>query len=494
VNAEVRPDYLYDIAYELLDKHEEFVKMSFQLLKGTEMIETRFNPVIGQALDRVIDGEIKRLIINIPPRHGKTLTAVQSFVARGFAINPKANFLHTSYSDTLVKDNSTAIRDIIQSADYQRLYPYVQFKQDSKSKGLWKTTQGGTFLAAPSGGTIIGFGAGIIGCPHFSGCLLIDDPLKPGDARSERTMKYINSRWEQVFKSRLADQNTPVILIMQRIAENDFTNELLNGTGSDEDWYHLVLPALIKDDYVYRETGNYIKHNLKPGVLFPEKFTVEQAMAAMGNIQWSQETTPQTGEVYWEEWFQRYAMSELPRSSIKSWSIYGDTASKTNEYNDYSVLQLWATTTRNQGYMVKQWRKKVMIPFLKDEAIKFYNECRLIAGGIEDKSDALKFNIEDKDSGTGLIQSLRLAGYPVNDIQRKEGKYARNIDAADNVKHGNIYLPAGPIGDMVIAEAVRFKADDSHAHDDQIDPMADFINHELPRIVPGVTQGRTTGY
>ena len=463
---------------ELASHHGLFVPFAFYCQTGqATYIPTPFDAIINRVLDQVISGQIKRLIINIPPRHGKTLRAVIALVARGFAINPKANFIHASYSEKLVNENSVAIRDIISSEAYQFYYPHVNFKADTSAKGLWKTSQGGTFLASPAGGSITGFGAGRIGAEDFAGALIIDDPLKPDDARYETKMQFINQRWENTFKSRLADQNTPVIVIMQRISEDDFTSELLDRSGADEDWHHLVLPAYIDSEYEYKQSGRYIDHSLPEGPLWPIKFTQAQAKAAMGNIQWSQEPTPAKGELYEREWFQRY--DNLPHN-IKSWSIWCDTASKTKKYSDYSVFQLWAKTTANQGYLVAQWRDKVKVPHLKDRFITFYRAaCQ--QSGISPKSSLLKVGIEDKDSGIGLIQALEIDGYPVTAIKRTEGKYARAVAATNHVLHGNIFIPVGSMGDGVINECVKFKADDSHKHDDQVDPLVDFVNHELPK-------------
>lgn len=469
-----------DVAIAIASDHALFTPFAYNLLKGSnDYISTPFDGIIDRTLNKTFTGEIKRLIINIPPRHSKTLKAVQVYIARGFAINNKSCFVHASYSDKLVSDNSAAVKDIVSHPDYQLLFPHVKIKQDTKAKGLWKTSAGGTLLASPSGGSITGFGAGIIGAESFAGALIIDDPLKPDDAMSETKRGFINQRWENTFKSRLADPNTPVIVIMQRVHDEDFTYELLEGSGADEDWHHLVLPAYIDPEYEYKQSGRYIEHDLPEGPLWPLKFTKEKALSAMDNIQWSQEPIPAKGEVYERQWFKRY--KKLP-ANIKDWAIYCDTASKTNKYNDYSVFQLWAKTTSNHGYLVKQWREKVKIPFLVGNFEKFYKEAEEISG-----KNRIKIGIEDKDSGVGLIQSLELLAdsrgvkYKVKAIQRKEGKYARAVKAAPHIKNGEIFIPEGKEGDVLITECTKFKADDSHKHDDQIDPMNDFINFELPK-------------
>ena len=468
---------LNEQSVEFVSRHEYFADFVTHVLDGVPRIETPFDAIINECLDKTLTGEIKRLIINIPPGCGKTSSAVWAYVARGFAINPSSRFIHASYSDKLVQDNSSKIRDIINHPDYSTLFPYVSFKEDSKAKGLWRTDQGGSFLASPAGGSITGFRAGMVESDYtFSGALIIDDPISPDQGLSDAKREFINQRWHGTFKSRLANPDIPVILIMQRIHENDFTWELLENSG--EEWHHLVLPIYIEPNYEYKQSGIYIDHNLPEGTLWDVKASDKQAKALMEDIQYSQEPAPAKGEVYERHWFQRY--SEMPEH-IKSWSIYCDTASKTKKYNDYSVFQLWATTVENNGYLVKQWRQKVKIPFLIGELKSFYQESLIVSGEM-----SIQINIEDKDSGVGLIQGMELeidddgSQYSVEAIQRKEGKYARAVKAAPQIKKGRIYIPVGPMGDGVVTEATKFKADDSHRNDDQIDPMNDYINYELP--------------
>jgi predicted phage terminase large subunit-like protein len=464
-------------AIEFVSKHDYFSRFATKVLDGNDHIPTPFDPVINDVLDKTFTGEISRLIINIPPGFGKTAKAVWAYVARGFAINPVSRFIHASYSDKLVQDNSSKIRDLINHRDYQMMYPYVNFKEDSQAKGLWKTDRGGAFLASPSGGSITGFRAGLVNSDYtFTGALIIDDPLKPDDSLSDTKRDFINQRWDNTFRSRLAHPDVPVIVIMQRIHAEDFTWHLLQNT--DEDWHHLVLPAYIDPAYEYQQLGRYIEHGLPEGSLWSLKADDAKARELMGNIQYSQEPTPHKGEVYEREWFKRY--TQIP-GHIKKWAIYCDTASKTKKYNDFSVFQLWAQTVDNKGYLIKMHREKIKVPFLLGRLQTFYRESLAITG-----ASRIPISIEDKDSGVGLIQGLELLAddegnrYKVTAIQRKEGKYARALKAAPHVKDGEIYIPVGPQGDGLITEATSFKADDSHKHDDQIDPMNDFINHELP--------------
>lgn len=464
---------LPEVARYITAKHGRFVPFVSQTLDGNHYQATPFDDVINDAIDRTFTGEITRLIVNIPPGHGKTLRAVWAYVARGFALNPSARFIHASYSDKLVQDNSSRIRDVINSHDYQTLFPYVSFKEDAQAKGLWKTSAGGSFLASPSGGAITGFRAGLVGSDIWSGSMIIDDPLKPDDALSETKRHFINQRWHNTFKSRLAHNGVPVIVIMQRIHEDDFTTELLDRSG--EEWHHLVLPAYVDNSREYTQSGKLIEYDLPDGSLWPAKHSDTQALALMGSIQYSQEPTPAKGEVYEREWFRRY--DALP-PNIKSWSIYCDTASKVNKYSDYTVFQLWAKCTSNHGWLVDQFRGRERVPEIKGKLLEFYDRALVRSG-----QHKIKINIEDKDSGVGLIQSLEDdRKYSVSAIQRREGKYARALRATPHVQAGHIHMPRTSWADGLITEATKFKADDSHAHDDQIDPLNDFINYELPKL------------
>ena len=128
---------------------------------------------ICDALQRVMDGEITRLIINVPPGYGKTLSSVWAFVSKGFVVNQRSRFIHLSFSQELVLDNSSKIKEILLSEEFQHFNP-LSLRNDTKAKGLWRTDQGGGVRAVQMGGTVTGFRAGQMG-EGFSGALIIDD-------------------------------------------------------------------------------------------------------------------------------------------------------------------------------------------------------------------------------------------------------------------------------------------------------------------------------
>ncbi len=198
--------------------------------------------LIANKLMDVINGKTKRLIINIPPRYGKTELAVKNFIAYGLAINPSAKFIHLSYSDDLALDNSSQAKEYIESYAFQKFWQ-MKLKKDAQGKKKWFNESGGGVYATASGGAITGFGAGVPESKVFSGAIIIDDPLKPDDASSEAKRKAVNERYNGTIRSRVNDRNTPIIVIMQRLHEEDLSGFLLNG-GSGEEWEHLCLPAL----------------------------------------------------------------------------------------------------------------------------------------------------------------------------------------------------------------------------------------------------------
>lgn len=259
-----------------------FNRYFFKQQFGTKMIVSDHHNVIQQSLDKVIECDIKRLIINVPPGYSKTLMAVIDFIARGLALNSGARFLHLSYADDLALENSTSTKGLIESDEFQAMWN-IKLKDDSKSKKKWWTTAGGGVYATSAGGQVTGFRAGYMN-PGFTGALIIDDPVKPDDAFTVELEK-VNNRFNNTIKSRLCTEDIPIIVIMQRIHENDLSGYLLRG-GSGEMWHHLNLPVVIDNNDVYPEKythGIEIKHNLPNGWLWEFKHNEKHRLALMSH-------------------------------------------------------------------------------------------------------------------------------------------------------------------------------------------------------------------
>ena len=163
----------------------------------------------------------------MPPRYGKTELVIKIFVSWCLAKVNYSKFIHLSYSDTLALDNSAQTKEYIQSDAFQRLW-CMELKKDAQSKKKWFNDNGGGMYATASGGAITGFGAGVDGVDGFSGAILIDDPLKPDDAFSEVERNKVNNRYNNTIRSRTNTDNTPIIIIMQRLHEDDLSGFLLS--------------------------------------------------------------------------------------------------------------------------------------------------------------------------------------------------------------------------------------------------------------------------
>ncbi|HCA3680228.1 TPA: DNA-packaging protein [Klebsiella pneumoniae] len=251
-----------------------YARYFFKQRTGGKMIVAPHHKVIQKTLDRVIDGEIQRLIINVPPGYTKTELATINMMGRGLALNCRARFMHLSYSHNLALLNSSTARGMIKSQAYQSMWP-MALRDDADSKAMWWTEHGGGVYASSAAGQVTGFRAGHME-PGWQGALIIDDPVKPDDAYSDTVRNGVNNRFNETIKSRLAIETTPMIVIMQRIHYHDLSGYLLRG-GSGEKWHHLNLPVIIDSSRSYEEIypenthAIPIDHGLPDGWLWPFK-------------------------------------------------------------------------------------------------------------------------------------------------------------------------------------------------------------------------------
>ncbi len=223
-----------------------FVRYFFKKRFGYKFKINSHHLLIANTLTKVVKGEITRLVINMPPRYGKTEMAVICFMAWCIAKNKASKFIHLSYSDDLALDNSAQVKEIILSDEFQELWD-VELKKDSKSNKKWYTDTRGGVYATSAGGAVTGFGAGSTDeSSEFGGAIIIDDPLKVDDAESEKERNKVNKRLNTTIKSRVNSRNTPIILIMQRVHDEDASGFVLDG-GTGEKWEKLNISAETKD-------------------------------------------------------------------------------------------------------------------------------------------------------------------------------------------------------------------------------------------------------
>lgn len=312
-----------------------FTRYVFKKKTGNRFIVGDHHRIICEALDKVISGEIKRLIINIAPRYGKTELAVKNFISYGLALNPRSKFIHLSYSDDLVLDSSKEINCIIRSDYYQRLFP--EAVTDSTNSKKWYTNAGGGLYAVSSAGQVTGFGAGQVDNPddeekkdiddfmpawdtEFAGAIIIDDPIKPEDALSETIRERVNNRFETTIRNRVNSRNTPIIIIMQRLHEHDLCGYLQE--IEPDEWTVVSLPCIRHDENGKEKALWEFKHTVE------ELHKIESANSFVFDTQYMQNPTPIEGLMYRE--FQTY--EAIPHYRDSENKNYTDTADTGNDY------------------------------------------------------------------------------------------------------------------------------------------------------------------
>lgn len=428
---------------------------------------------ISRELVRVFDGKEKRLMINLPPRYGKTELAIH-FVAWAMAQYPDSNFLYVSYSKTLATRQTQTIREIITIPEYRRIFG-VELEQSSMAKDDFRTIQGGSIYAAGAEGTITGMGAGIKGCSdRFSGCVIIDDIHKPDEVTSDVIRQGVIDWYYNTMQSRLNNgEETPIIFIGQRLHEDDLPANL----AKKKEWHSLIIPAL---DVV----GNALHPEMHPkAVLLKMKEEEPYTFAA----QYQQDPQPAGGGIFKPEWF--LIMDEDPE--ILATFITADTAETDKDYNDATVFSFWGI------YRVKQagvytdtyalhWLdcKEIRVEpkDLESEFMSFYGEC------MRYKVRPSLAAIEKKSTGTTLVSILaKIQGIQVLDIERpgrvqgrSNNKTIRFLETQPFVaKHLITFTINKKHVKMCLEHCKKITANNTHRFDDIADTLADAVKIAL---------------
>jgi predicted phage terminase large subunit-like protein len=495
--------------------HLFFTRYFFKARNGFKFKVNWHHHVFARAVERVMNGQTKNLLINVPPGSSKTEEVVINFIARGVALNKYARFLHLSYSETLAALNSQTARDIVQSDEFQELWP-TEVSNDDRAKSRWniiddKGNKAGGCYAVALGGQVTGFRAGRM-VEGFQGAILIDDPLKPEDAYSKPKREHANQILQTTVKSRKANPETPIVVIMQRLAENDPTGFIKAGNLKEVgEWEVITIPALIDEAYIQEnaltflspdiiamidgedqdESGRFsywpYKEPLKTLLEMEQGSHKDKDGARTSKLvfagQYMQAPKPIGGNLIKGEWFKRY--THLPL--IKERCIFADTAQKTKEHNDFSVFQCWGLGIDGNIYLLDQIRGKWEAPELKSRAIAFWEKHKNLNWEHHQFGPLRKMYVEDKSSGTGLIQQLAKPDrnenrqpIPIEGIQRNIDKLSRVIDAITYIEPGMVFVPeAAEFTNDFVSECEGFNATMTHDHDDQIDPMVDAIDKML---------------
>jgi predicted phage terminase large subunit-like protein len=415
--------------------------------------------VVAARLAAVRAGHIRRLVVNLPPRHLKSLLASVAFPAWCLGRDPGLRLICVSYAQDLAEQQARECRALLSSAWYRRNFA-TRLSAVKTAVQEFVTTAQGYRLAVSVGGALTGRGADII---------VIDDPLKPEEALSRTQRQAVNDWYDHTLYSRLNDKRAgAIVLVMHRLHEDDLTAHVL----AQEAWEVVCLPALAEADELHVvDTGGaprlFLRHEgeaLHPGREPIE--LLEQIRRTIGDYnfagQYQQRPAPQGGGLVKRAWFRSYAAADPPAKFdriLQSW----DTASKATELSDYSVCTSWGVLGKDL-YLLDVFRRRLEYPELK-RAVR--------AQSLQFAADVVL--IEDKASGTQLIQELLDEGlWAVTRYQPQSDKVMRLYAQTATIENGFVHLPdraawLAPYLD----ELTSFPRS---RHDDQVDSTAQALD------------------
>jgi predicted phage terminase large subunit-like protein len=430
-----------------------------ELNPAAALVENWHLEVIAAKLTAVREGKIRRLIINLPPRHLKSLMASIAFPAWCLGHDPSAQILCVSYAQDLADKLARDCRHVMTSSWYRQLFP-TRLAAHRQAVQEFLTTRQGFRLATSTGGVLTGRGADII---------LIDDPLKPDEALSESQRNAANEWYDHTLYSRLNDKRDgALVIIMQRLHEDDLVGHVL----AQEPWEVVSFPAIAEADEIHEiETvlGPRCFTRRQGEALHPEREpldTLDRIRRTIGEYhfagQYQHSPAPLGGGLVKTEWFKRYRAHERPERFdriVQSW----DTANKATELSDFSVCTTWGIKGK-ELFLLAVFRQRLEYPHLR-RAVR--EQQRLF--------DANVVLIEDKASGTQLIQELIEDGcYGVTRYQPTTDKIMRMHAQTAIIENGFVRIPENaPWLAEYLHEMTVFP---KGKHDDQVDSTAQFLD------------------
>jgi len=449
-----------EYALVLREDFATFVARCFcDLNPQAKLAMNRHLEVIAAKLMAVREGRIKRLIINLPPRHLKSLMASVAFPAWCLGHDPSAQILCVSYAQDLADKFARDGRSIMMSPWYRRIFA-TRLAAQRQAVEEFVTTRQGYRLATSTGGVLTGRGADII---------VIDDPLKPEEALSQAQRRAANGWFDHTLYSRLNDKRDgAIVIIMQRLHEDDLVGHVL----AQEPWEVLSFPAIAEADEVHeiktiwgprrfrRRQGEALHREREP------LDTLDRIRRTIGEYnfagQYQQAPAPLGGGLVKAEWFKRYSESDRPErfdQIVQSW----DTANKATELSDFSVCTTWGIKAKHL-FLLGLFRKRLDYPALKRavrEQQSLFNANEVL--------------IEDKASGTQLIQELISENcHGVTRYEPTCDKIMRLHAQTALIENGFVHIPeTAPWLAEYLHEMTVFP---NGKHDDQVDSTAQFLD------------------
>lgn len=405
------------------------------------------------------------LIINIPPGSSKSTIVTQMFPAWIWTVDPTIRIISNSYSGDLSTEHSVKCRDIILSPKYQRLFSDVKLRKDKSGKQLFENTKGGARYSTSTGGTITGIHAHVI---------LNDDPINPKQAVNEQARETANEHTKTLASRRVEKENTPTILVMQRLHEMDVTGFLLK--QNSQNIKHICLPAELSEHVKPVE----LREKYVDGLLDPIRMSrnalslMKVALGSKGYAnQFDQAPTADEGNIVKKEWFGRIDYSEFDRLRTSEPIIFFvDTAYTEKKINDPTGI-IATCKIKNILYIVHAEKKLLEFP----ELIKWLPSYAMNHGYGRGSS----IRIEPKASGKSVVQMLQrsttlsVLETPVP----KDSKEVRLTAVSPKIEARRVVLVDGSWNDEFIEEVSGFPA---REHDEYVDILGYAIDYHLPDL------------
>lgn len=434
-----------------------FLRRAFAELGGSDVYSHNWHiDAIIHQLDLVRQGENRRLIVTMPPRHLKSRVVSIAWVAWMLGHNPALSFLCVSYGQDLSEDHARDCLKIMLSRWYREAFPNTVIQRSSVSD--IRTTAGGGRMATSVDGATTGFGADFI---------IVDDPMKAQDAMSQAARDKVTRWFDDTLSQRLNNQlYGSIIVVMQRLHEGDLAGVLKDR----QSWRELCLPAIATCDEEIQLTRGRVYRRREGCALHPARLPLSELLRKRADnpyvfaSQFQQQPVPAHGNMVEAAWLQTYDLARLDCSQGQI-VMSLDTASKDNPFNDYSVCVV-ALIVGKRVYVIDVFRARLQFNPLKAKVIEL---ARLHAASV--------LLIEDASSGTALIQSLgddEPVGVPAPIRRRPEGdKIARVMNVSAMIMSGRLFLPerAHWLGEFT-GELLGFP---SSRHDDQVDALSQLL-------------------
>ena len=422
--------------------------MGFVQKVWPEFIGGRHHKIMANAFERVANGQCKRLIINMPPRHTKSEFASYLLPAWFLGKFPAKKVIQSSNTAELATGFGRKVRNLVDSEAYKEIFPNLELQQDSKAAGRWNTSKGGDYFAIGVGGTVTGKGANL---------LIIDDPHSEQEAALASTNPDVFDKVYEWYTSGPRQRLQPggaIVIVMTRWSLRDLTGQVLKAAAArgGEQWEVIEFPAIMPSG--------------KP--LWPEFWSMEELEALRTELpnskwqaQYQQNPVANESAIVKRDWWKWWEKEAPPPCDyiLQTW----DTAFEKNNRADYSAGTTWGVWYNDEDHglpnlvLLNTYKRRVEWVELKKDVLEQYREW---------EPDGIL--IEKKASGAPLIYELRAMGIPVQEFTPSKGndKISRLNAVSDIIASGKVWLPRTGWAEELVDEIAAFP---SGEHDDLVD-------------------------